>query len=91
MIDPQNREICPTLDEIGAYIRNPHHISPEILFPDHGRHRVKRKRSRLRSSLRLLQPAQGYLSGNTGRGRERAEMADDRPGRPGLSMMMRFA
>lgn len=23
MIDPQNREICPTLDEIGAYIRNP--------------------------------------------------------------------
>ncbi len=23
MIDPQNREICPILDEIGAYIRNP--------------------------------------------------------------------
>lgn len=23
MIDPQNREIRPTLDEIGAYIRNP--------------------------------------------------------------------
>ncbi len=23
MIDPQNREICPTLEEIGAYIRNP--------------------------------------------------------------------
>lgn len=23
MIDLQNRQICPTLEEIGAYIRNP--------------------------------------------------------------------
>ncbi len=125
MIDPQNREIRPTLDEIGAYIRNPlfqnlcsrlqtdYRCKEKIefsacswepgwnvkfrksgktlctIYPRESFFRImvvigQKKRSHLRSSRRLQQTAQRYLSGNPGR--ERAEMADDRLGRPGRSL-----